>query len=50
MNTNFTRELIYGKRPIRRTDPKPGQSEWREDKSNRYSGCFYRKRRSFVNK
>lgn len=28
MNTNFTRELMYGKRPIRRTDPKPGQSEW----------------------
>lgn len=26
--TEFTRELIYGKRPIRRTDPKPGQSEW----------------------
>lgn len=24
----FTRELIYGKRPIRRTNPKPGQSEW----------------------
>ena len=26
--TEFTRELMYGKRPIRRTDPKPGQSEW----------------------
>lgn len=26
--TEFTRELIYGKRPVRRTDPKPGQSEW----------------------
>lgn len=26
--TEFTRELIYGKRPIRRTNPKPGQSEW----------------------
>ena len=26
--TEFTRELIYGKRPIRRTAPKPGQSEW----------------------
>ena len=28
MNTNFTRELMFGKRPVRRTDPKPGQSEW----------------------
>ena len=26
--TEFTRELMYGKRPIRRTNPKPGQSEW----------------------
>ena len=26
--TEFTRELMYGKRPVRRTDPKPGQSEW----------------------
>ena len=26
--TEFTRELIYGKRPVRRTDPKPGQSKW----------------------
>ena len=25
---NFTREIIYGRRPVRRTDPKPGQSEW----------------------
>ena len=24
----FTRELMYGKRPVHRTDPKPGQSEW----------------------
>ena len=28
MNTNFTRELMFGMRPVRRTDPKPGQSEW----------------------
>ena len=28
MNTNFTRELMFGKRPIRRTNPQPGQSEW----------------------
>ena len=48
--TEFTRELMFGKRPVRRTDPKPGQSEWRENKNNRCSGCFYRKRRSFVNK
>lgn len=26
--TEFTRELMYGKRPVHRTDPKPGQSEW----------------------
>ncbi|MBR1601480.1 MAG: DUF2778 domain-containing protein [Alphaproteobacteria bacterium] len=26
--TEFTRELMYGKRPVRRTAPKPGQSEW----------------------
>ncbi len=26
--TEITRELMYGKRPVRRTDPKPGQSEW----------------------
>ena len=26
--TEFTRELMYGKRPIHRTDPQPGQSEW----------------------
>ena len=26
--TNFTRELIYGKRPIHRSNPQPGQSEW----------------------
>ena len=26
--TEFTRELIFGKRPIHRTNPKPGQSEW----------------------
>ena len=26
--TEFTRELMFGKRPVRRTDPKPGQSEW----------------------
>lgn len=26
--TEFSRELIFGKRPIRRTDRKPGESEW----------------------
>ena len=26
--TEFTRELMFGKRTVRRTDPKPGQSEW----------------------
>lgn len=26
--TEITRELMYGKHPVRRTDPKPGQSEW----------------------
>ncbi len=26
--TEFTRELMFGKRPVRRTDPKPGQSEY----------------------
>ena len=26
--TEFTRELMFGKRPVRRTDPKSGQSEW----------------------
>lgn len=26
--TEFTRELMFGKRPVRRTNPKPGQSEW----------------------
>lgn len=26
--TEFTRELMFGKRPVRRTDPRPGQSEW----------------------
>ena len=26
--TEFTRELIFGKRPVHRTNPKPGQSEW----------------------
>ena len=26
--TEFTRELMYGKRPVRRTDPKPRQSEY----------------------
>ena len=26
--TEFTRELMYGKRPVRRTNPKSGQSEW----------------------
>ncbi|MBO6288777.1 MAG: hypothetical protein J6N45_00435 [Alphaproteobacteria bacterium] len=48
--TDFTKELLFGMRPVRRTNPRPGESSWREDKNNRYSGCFYRKRRSFVNK
>lgn len=26
--TEFTRELMFGKRPVRRTTPKPGQSDW----------------------
>ena len=26
--TEFTRELMFGKRPVRRTNPKPGQSEY----------------------
>ena len=26
--TEFTRELMFGKRPVHRTNPKPGQSEW----------------------
>ena len=26
--TEFTRELMFGKRPLRRTNPKPGQSEY----------------------
>ena len=26
--TEFTRELMYGKRPVRRTNPSRGQSEW----------------------
>ncbi|MBO6288951.1 MAG: hypothetical protein J6N45_01315 [Alphaproteobacteria bacterium] len=26
--TEITRELMYGKRPVRRTNPKPGQSEY----------------------
>ena len=26
--TEFSRELIFGKRPIRRTERKPGESEW----------------------
>ncbi len=26
--TEFSREIIFGKRPIRRTDRKPGESEW----------------------
>lgn len=26
--TEITRELMYGKRPVRRTEPKAGQSEW----------------------
>ena len=26
--TEFTRELLFGKRPLRRTNPKPGQSEY----------------------
>lgn len=26
--TEYTRELMYGKRPIHRTNPQPGQSEW----------------------
>lgn len=26
--TEFTSELMFGKRPVRRTNPKPGQSEW----------------------
>ena len=26
--TEFTRELMFGKRPVRRTNPNPGQSEW----------------------
>lgn len=25
---NYTRELMFGRRPISRTDPEPGQSEW----------------------
>ena len=25
--TEFTRELMFGKRPVHRTNPKPGQSE-----------------------
>jgi len=26
--TEFTRELMFGKRPVHRANPKPGQSEW----------------------
>ena len=26
--TEFTRELMFGKLPVHRTNPKPGQSEW----------------------
>ena len=25
---NFTRQIIFGQRPVRRSDPKPGESEW----------------------
>ena len=25
---NFTRQIIFGQRPVRRSDPKPGKSEW----------------------
>ncbi len=26
--TEFIRELMFGKHPVHRTNPKPGQSEW----------------------
>ena len=26
--TDFTKELLFGMRPVRRTNPQPGESEW----------------------